>query len=98
FPGAFPPFTIAELDQMLDERGVFWPGRDAFLERALPQHWAAGTAEQAVLIDGSVLANAPFRPAIEALRERPARRQVDRRFVFIDPFPNARLTLYGDTP
>ena len=40
-----------------------------------------------MLIDGSVLNNAPFRPAIEALRERPARRQVDRRFVYIDPHP-----------
>jgi len=92
FPGAFPPFTIAELDQLLEERGVFWPGRDAFLERALPMQTAVGSAETTVLIDGSVLANAPFRPAIEALRERPARRQVDRRFVFIDPVPGFRFS------
>jgi uncharacterized protein YbaP (TraB family) len=43
-----------------------------------------------VLIDGSVLANAPFRPAIDALRDRPARREVDRRFVYIDPKPGHR--------
>ena len=47
----------------------------------------------AVLIDGSVLANAPFRPAIDALRERPARRQIDRRFVYIDPVARAQLQL-----
>jgi patatin-related protein len=98
FPGAFPPCTVAEMDEFLASRGSTWPGRDAFLESAIPQQWADNRAEKAVLIDGSVLANAPFRPAIEALRERPARRQVDRRFVFIDPFPNARLALYGDAP
>ncbi len=98
FPGAFPPMSVGEIDELLAERGATWAGRDEFLEHALPQQWADNRAEKAVLIDGSVLANAPFRPAIEALRERPARRQVDRRFVFIDPFPNARLALYGDQP
>jgi hypothetical protein len=43
-----------------------------------------------VLIDGSVLANAPFQPAIRALVSRPARREVDRRFVYIDPKPGRR--------
>jgi len=91
FPGAFPPFTVAELDRVLDHRGERWPNRRAFLRRALPRHAAAGAAETAVLIDGSVLANAPFRPAIDALRERPARRQIDRRFVYIDPSPGFRF-------
>ena len=91
FPGAFPPFRVTELDEVLADRGTSWPERDAFLARALPRHAAVGAAEQAVLIDGSVLANAPFRPAIEALRERPARRQIDRRFVFIDPSPGIKL-------
>lgn len=91
FPGAFPPFTVGELDAVLDERGTAWPGRARFLERALPRHHAANAAESAVLIDGSVLANAPFSPAVAALRERPARRQVDRRFVFIDPLPGFRI-------
>lgn len=95
FPGAFPPATVEEVDELVAERGIAWPGRDAFLEHALPHQWADNRAEKAVLIDGSVLANAPFRPAIEALRERPARRQVDRRFVFIDPFPDFRFEFYG---
>jgi patatin-related protein len=95
FPGAFPPFMVEEMDSLLAERGADWPDRDAFLQHALPQQWADNRAEKAVLIDGSVLANAPFRPAVEALRERPARRQVDRRFVFIDPFPNFRFDFYG---
>ena len=87
FPGAFPPFTVAELDRVLADRGADWPGRAAFLERALPRQYSANAVETAVLIDGSVLANAPFGPAMEALRERPARREIDRRFVYIDPFP-----------
>jgi patatin-related protein len=98
FPGAFPPFTVAELDHALKKRERSWPGRDAFLARSLPRQAAVGAAESAVLIDGSVLANAPFRPAIEALKDRPARREVDRRFVYIDPKPGAhsvRLTGAG---
>ena len=95
FPGAFPPFTVRELDGALAERDRSWPDREAFLRRVLPAHSAAGEAEDAVLIDGSVLANAPFAQAIDALKDRPARRAVDRRFVFIEPTPSApgfRLT------
>ncbi|MEH3159797.1 MAG: patatin-like protein [Sphingomonas taxi] len=93
FPGAFPPFTVGELDAVLAERDIAWPGRATFLRRALPRHFAANQADKAVLIDGSVLANAPFRPAIDALKERPARREIDRRFVYIDPSPGIKIRL-----
>ena len=92
FPGAFPPFRVGELDAVLEERGQDWPGRAAFLERTLPGRSAPETA---VLIDGSVLANAPFKPAIGALQNRPARRDVDRRFVYIDPKPGVRSVRLG---
>ncbi|MES2754552.1 MAG: patatin-like protein [Pseudomonadota bacterium] len=95
FPGAFPPFTVGELDGVLAQREQRWPGRNAFLNAVLPRQAAAGGAEGAVLIDGSVLANAPFRPAIDALRERPARHQIDRRFVYVDPSPGMKLKLGG---
>ena len=103
FPGAFPPFTVTELDGVLAARGTDWPGRDRFLEQALPRHWAAGIAERAVLIDGSVLSNAPFRPAIDALKNRSAQREVDRRFIYIDPTPGPGGFRFGgggasDTP
>ena len=100
FPGAFPPFTVAELDRALDTGGHTWPGRDAFLARVLPRQAASGAVEQTALIDGSVLANAPFRPAIDALRDRPARREVDRRFVYIDPKPGKKSfgLARGDAP
>jgi len=91
FPGAFPPFTVAEMDKVLARQGTDWPGREAFLKRILPRQYAAQMANTTVLIDGSVLVNAPFKPAIDALRERPARRQIDRRFVYIDPYPTRKL-------
>ncbi|HEV2817593.1 MAG TPA: patatin-like protein [Allosphingosinicella sp.] len=90
FPGAFPPFRVDELDRCLEQRHRPWPGRDAFLARALPQRAAMGEAEKAVLIDGSVLHNRPFGPAVAALEKRPARREVDRRFVYIDPKPGMK--------
>ena len=97
FPGAFPAFTVAELDAVLAGRDAAWPGRAAFMRRILPRQAAARTEEKAVLIDGSVLANAPFRPAIDALQARPARRQIDRRFVYVDPAPGSRFRLAGET-
>jgi len=96
FPGAFPPFMVGELDRVLEERGMAWPSRAAFLARVLPRQAAANAADKAVLIDGSVLANAPFRPAIDALKERPAHHQIDRRFIYIDPSPGIKFHLGGD--
>jgi patatin-related protein len=88
FPGAFPPFTVAELDRVVATRSGTWANRNAFLARILPGH--GENAERAILIDGSVLANAPFAAALGALRDRPSRREVDRRFVYIDPKPGIR--------
>ena len=86
FPGAFPPFSAREIDRTLEGRGENWPQRDDFLTTKLK----GGGVDDRVLIDGSVLSNAPFRPAIRALKQRPARREVDRRFVYIDPKPGQR--------
>ena len=94
FPGAFPPFTLRELDRVLDKRAIDWPGRDTFIRTQLPAT-AEGDPADRVLIDGSVLANAPFRPAIAALKQRPARREIDRRFVYIDPKPDYRSISFG---
>ncbi|HWK34948.1 patatin-like protein [Sphingomonas sp.] len=93
FPGAFPPLRLAEMDEVVKERGTKWRGRAAFVDRVLPRHAAANAAESAVLIDGSVLANAPFRPAIDVLRDRPAKRQIDRRFVYVDPIPGFHFSM-----
>ena len=88
FPGAFPPATLAEIDDLAHKTGRGWPGRDAFIERVLPKQRAQNRLDGLSLIDGSVLVNKPFEGAIDALKGRPAQREVDRRFVYIDPHPH----------
>jgi patatin-related protein len=88
FPGAFPALQLAEIDTLAAEYGIAWPSRAAFIERVMPEHARRGAAEGASLIDGSILVNAPFAEAMSVLRDRPAQREVDRRFVYIDPRPD----------
>lgn len=88
FPGAFPPLTLSEMDQLVVERGEAWGDRGEFVRTAFPKSIA--NIDELTLIDGSVLANAPFRAASDRLKDRPARREVDRRFVYIDPKPGIR--------
>ncbi|WP_188770212.1 patatin-like protein [Novosphingobium endophyticum] len=88
FPGAFPPLQIGEIDRLVAETGSTWENRNAFLGRIMPEHFGRGDVESVSLIDGSVLVNAPFADAMAALRDRPAAREVDRRFVYIDPTPD----------
>lgn len=86
FPGAFPPARASEVEAIYRQRGSGWPGRDAFLARILPGRAAP---EQVDLIDGAVLDNRPFGPALAALGRRPAHREVDRRLVYLDPKPGS---------
>lgn len=88
FPGAFPPLQISEIDAMVADLGMPWHGRDAFLQRVMPEHSRRGDLDSVSLIDGSVLVNAPFADAMAVLRDRPATREIDRRFVYIDPTPD----------
>ncbi len=96
FPGAFPPLQVPEIDELAQAEGVAWPGREDFLRRIMPAHFAQGRAEGVSVIDGSVLVNRPFEGAIEAQRGRPAHREVDRRFVYIDPRPDRVGSLQED--
>jgi patatin-related protein len=87
FPGAFPPLKIEEIDQLAIDTGRNWIEREDFLERIMPVHVMRDNVENVSLIDGSVLVNKPFGGAMAALRGRPAQREVDRRFVYVDPRP-----------
>ncbi len=88
FPGAFPPLKLAEMDQLIAMRGDTWSDRADFVNAAFPK--TILNINDLTLVDGSVLANAPFHAAIDKLKDRPARREVDRRFVYIDPKPGIR--------
>ena len=100
FPGAFPPLRVDEIDRLMASRGQdgrgqdglgeSWPGREAFLARIMPEriNTPGANVENAVLIDGSVLVNAPFAEAIGAISGKPAMREVDRRLIYIDPRPH----------
>ena len=88
FPGAFPPLRIEEIDRLSNLTERTWPEREAFLDRVMPVHAARETLGNVSLIDGSVLVNKPFAGAIAALQGRPAQREVDRRFLYVDPRPD----------
>ena len=88
FPGAFPPLRLSEIDTLAERTGRSWPERRAFLDRIMPVHTRSDTVDGVSLIDGSVLVNKPFEGAIAALQGRPAQREVDRRFVYVDPRPD----------
>jgi patatin-related protein len=88
YPGAFPPAQIREIDEVLAAAGRAWPRRADFLRSNFQRYHRAGLDPLATsFIDGSVLNNKPFAEALDAIRTRPAYRQVDRRLVYIDPDP-----------
>jgi patatin-related protein len=88
FPGGFPPARILEMDELLAMRGEEWPRRAEFIASNFEHYGRVNVdSASASFIDGSVLNNRPFRAAIDAIRGRPAYREVDRRIVYIDPDP-----------
>ncbi|MEP0392674.1 MAG: patatin-like protein [Erythrobacter sp.] len=88
FPGAFPPVVLDEIDRIGAAEGHHWATRGQFLSRIMPVHVSEGTVDDVALIDGAVLVNAPFGAALEAMKGRTSQREVDRRFVYIEPRPD----------
>ena len=95
FPGAFPPATLGEIDRRMAALGEPWPRRAAFVRDQMASDRAA---ESIALIDGSVLNNAPFGPAIETVKMKPSHREVDRRFIYIDPKPGGMADARDSKP
>jgi patatin-related protein len=88
YPGAFPPAQIEEIDSVLAARQMSWPARERFLDLNFGHYRALGmNAEEAVLLDGSVLDNKPIFATVQAVRSHAAFREVDRRLIYIDPHP-----------
>ena len=91
YPGAFPPAQLREIDDLLAQRHMPWPGRSRFLAGSFRDYLARGeNPEDAVLVDGSVLDNKPIMACVEAIYTHGALREVDRRLVYIDPHPKGR--------
>jgi patatin-related protein len=85
FPGVFPPVSLARFARYLAARNADLSG----LERQLFRSYelAGAIPGDTWFVDGGVLDNKPFGHAIEAIRRRPAGREVDRRLLYLEPSP-----------
>ncbi len=98
FPGAFPPLRLKDLDDRLTARRQDWPMQQAFLAKNFPGLIAdMATLNDMCFIDGGVTNNKPFGSAIQAVYERPAHREVDRRIIYVDPMPDEPDTVKAKT-
>lgn len=88
FPGAFPPVRLSDLRQHLRETGQVWPHENDFMKRNFGHLSADAAAIRGMsFIDGGVTNNKPLSDAIDAIGDKPAHREVDRRVIFVDPRP-----------
>lgn len=94
FPAAFEPMTLERIEKTLDRNnlGSFQEAKCRF-ERFFPNYLriADGQNEpgfhQRLFADGGYLDNKPFSYAIDLIRYRAAERPVQRKLLYIDPFP-----------
>jgi patatin-related protein len=90
YPGAFPAAQLREMEAAVHGAHKHWTTLTEFVRRNFREYFASGAdPTKTSFIDGSVLNNKPFAEAIEAIKGRPAYRQVDRRLVYIDPNPRS---------
>jgi patatin-related protein len=88
FPGAFPPVQLTDIDRLLERRSLKWTSRSRFVSENFREQIRAGIdPKKTSFVDGSIVNDKPFSAAINAIRERAAYRDVDRRLVYIDPDP-----------
>jgi patatin-related protein len=84
-PGVFPPVSFDRLKNWLGKRPVDLANLEKRFFRLyqlakFPPDWTW-------FVDGGVLDNKPFGPAIKAIRERAAETEVDRRLLYLEPDP-----------
>jgi patatin-related protein len=84
FPGAFPPISFNDYEGALKGRADL----TRFKKRFFPLYTMAETdPRDTQFIDGGVLDNFPFGRAIDAIQAKPAKTEVDRRLMYIEPDP-----------
>ena len=87
-PGAFAPVQLKDIDRLLEKRGLKWPARSEFVDKTFREQIRADVdPAKTSFVDGSIVNDRPFTAAINAIRERAAYCDVDRRLVYIDPDP-----------
>ncbi len=89
FPGAFPPLKLAEIDLLAQRRKLNWPSRGPVYRAGHagpcpPEGRRPGLADRRFCAGECSV----FGSRSTALKGRPAQREVDRRFVYIDPRPD----------
>jgi patatin-related protein len=89
-PGVFPPVSFEKLESWLGpDRPVDFK---EIKKRFFRLYQLAGFPPDLTwFVDGGVLDNKPFGPAIDAIRERPADLEVDRRLLYLEPDPGDDL-------
>jgi patatin-related protein len=81
FPGAFEPVNRERFCERL-------PGGGTIDDEFFRIYELSGAyADDTYFIDGGVLDNRPFAPAIDAIREKPAEVEVRRKLLYLDPDP-----------
>jgi len=81
FPGAFEPVNRPSFKTAVNDQGAI----TGTLFRAY--ELAGADPDRTFFIDGGVLDNRPFEPAIEAIRAKPAEVEVKRTLIYLDPDP-----------
>jgi patatin-related protein len=82
FPGAFPPVRVADASEL--PKGF----EDEFF-RAYELSGAA--AKETYFIDGGVLNNYPFRPAVDAIAQMRSESEVTRYLLYLQPDPGSEV-------
>ncbi|WP_372073622.1 patatin-like protein [Tistrella mobilis] len=90
FPIAFAPVRITDVVLPPDSQVP-----ENFPHRHMAGHLAAGDettsgsnwANMADMADGGLHNNKPFRPVIDAIRHKPAKREVSRMLMYVEPLP-----------
>jgi patatin-related protein len=81
FPGAFEPVSPRSLCEWVKEPG---PISDDFFRL---YQLSGAKPQDTHFVDGGVLDNRPFVPAIDALRRKPAHSEIERWVLYLDPDP-----------
>lgn len=89
FPGAFPPVRLKDLRAYLRQNGLAWAHEQDFMTKNFSDlSEDVASVRDMAFIDGGVTNNKPFSAAIDAIGDKPAHREVDRRVIFVDPRPD----------